>query len=76
MNAKRLILMSAMLMGGIAQLSTFNFQFSTCQAQTDVTSKYIDNPNFEARFAGWVNENMTFETNNSFKQKSGMVYMQ
>jgi len=45
-------------------------------AQTDVTNKYIDNPNFEARFAGWVNENMTFETNNSFKQKSGMVYMQ
>ena len=47
----------------------------TASAQKDVTSK-IDNPDFEARFAGWENANMTFQTNTSFKQKNGMVYME
>ena len=52
--------------------------FSThAAAQTNVTAKYIDNPNFEARFAGWDNVGgMTYQTNNSFKRKNGMVYME
>ena len=44
-------------------------------AQTDVTSK-IDNPNFEARFAGWENNGMLFQENNNFYKKNGMVYME
>ena len=76
MKTKRLFLISMMLMAGIAQLSTFNLQLSTCLAQTDVTKKYIDNPNFEARFAGWENNGMLFQTNNSFNGKNGMVYME
>ncbi|MBQ8968343.1 MAG: hypothetical protein IJ064_01220 [Bacteroidaceae bacterium] len=45
-------------------------------AQTDVTSKYIDNPNFEARFAGWVNTNMSFNTSKNFSGQDGMVFME
>lgn len=45
------------------------------QAQKDVTSK-IDNPNFEARFAGWENNGMSFQTNANFQGKDGMVYME
>ena len=68
--------MKRIVLTAIAIVSTFNFQLSTCLAQTDVTKKYIDNPDFEARFAGWENAGMTFQTNNSFKQKNGMVYME
>lgn len=45
------------------------------QAQTDVTHK-IDNPNFEARFAGWENNGMSYQANTSFSGKDGMVYME
>lgn len=48
----------------------------TTAAQTDVTNKYIDNPSFEARFSGWENNGMTFQTNKSFKKKAGMIYME
>ena len=44
-------------------------------AYTNVTTK-IDNPNFEARFAGWINNGMTFQTSNSFTQRNGMVWME
>ena len=47
----------------------------TVSAQTDVTSK-IQNPDFEARFAAWENNGMSFQTNNSFLRKEGMVYME
>lgn len=56
-------------------LSVFCF-LAAATAQTDVTGKYIDNPNFEARFAGWVNNGMLFQTNTSFGPKDGMVYME
>ena len=45
-------------------------------AQTNVTTKYIDNPNFEARFAGWVNENMSYNTSKNFAGQNGMVFME
>ena len=45
-------------------------------AQTEVTNKYIDNPDFEARFAGWVNENMSYNTSKSFAGQDGMVFME
>lgn len=54
------------------QLSIIN----CLSAQTDVTSKYIDNPNFEARFAGWVNTNMTFNTSKNYDGQDGMVFME
>lgn len=41
-----------------------------------VTSKYIDNPNFEARFAGWHNSGFYYVINNSFGEKNGQVYME
>ena len=41
----------------------------------NVTSK-IQNPSFEARFAAWENNGMTFQTNGSFLRKNGMVYME
>ena len=45
-------------------------------AQTDVTKKYIDNPDFEARFAGWENAGMTFNTSKGFTGQNGMVFME
>ena len=40
---------------------------SNASAQSNVTNKYIDNPNFEARFAGWTNNGMTYQTNKGFR---------
>ena len=45
-------------------------------ADTDVTSTYIENPDFEARFAGWNNNGFYFVTNPHFSRKHGMIYME
>ena len=45
-------------------------------ADTDVTSTYIENPDFEARFAGWDNNGFYFVTNSHFSRKHGMIYME
>lgn len=45
-------------------------------ADIDVTDTYVENPNFEARFAGWDNNGFFYVTNSSFGQKNGMVYME
>ena len=45
-------------------------------ADTDVTSTYIENPDFEARFAGWNNKGFYFVTNSHFGQKHGKIYME
>ena len=45
-------------------------------AQTNVTKKYIDNPDFEARFAGWENAGMSFNTSKGFAGQHGMVFME
>ncbi len=68
--------MKRIVLTAIAIVSTFNFQLSTCLAQTDVTSKYIDNPGFEARFAGWENAGMTFNTSKNYEGQDGMVFME
>lgn len=43
---------------------------------TDVTKTYIQNPDFSARFAGWRNNNMLYQTNKNFTLQSGEVYME
>ena len=45
-------------------------------ADTNVTGKYIDNPNFEARFAGWHNNGFFYVTNANFSQKNKNIYME
>ena len=45
-------------------------------ADTNVTGKYIDNPDFEARFAGWHNDGFFYVTNASFSQKNKNIYME
>ena len=45
-------------------------------ADTDVTSTYLENPDFESRFAGWINNGFYFQVNQSFGQKHGKVYME
>lgn len=45
-------------------------------ASRDVTNTYIENPGFEARFAGWINDGFYFVTNSSFSQKQGKIYME
>jgi len=45
-------------------------------AETDVTSTYIDNADFEARFAGWNNNGFYFVTNPNFSGKHGKIYME
>ncbi|MBQ9560612.1 MAG: hypothetical protein IJV08_11670 [Bacteroidaceae bacterium] len=69
MKAKKLLLVIAGLTTGFAHTPL-------CKAQTNVTTKYIDNPNFEARFAGWVNENMSYNTSKNFAGQNGMVFME
>ncbi len=57
---------------------------TAAQAQTDVTSTYIQNPDFSARYAAWLNEGSTkgavggfqHQTNSDFAGKSGEVYME
>jgi len=44
-------------------------------AQTDVTYK-ITNPDFESGDQGWVNSNLSSQTNSSFTQKHGTTYME
>lgn len=46
-------------------------------AQTNVTDKYIENPDFGARFAAWSNPGkFTYNVANNFNGKKGEVYME
>ena len=45
-------------------------------AQTDVTSSYMTNPDFENSTNGWVVSEMVPQTNNSFTKKNGNTYME
>lgn len=43
----------------------------------DVTSKYIQNPDFGARFAGWINPgSFTYNVANTFAKRNGEVWME
>ena len=46
------------------------------RADKDVTNSYIENPDFEARFAGWFNNGFYYVTNSSFSQKNNKIYME
>lgn len=46
------------------------------RADKDVTNSYIENPDFEARFAGWFNNGFNYVTNSSFSQKNNKIYME
>ena len=67
---KRILFILSLIVS--SQLSIVNYT----SAQNEVTNQYIDNPNFEARFAGWVNENITYNTSKSFTGQDGMVFME
>jgi len=67
---KKIILAALFLTGW--QLTPPNSLF----AQTEVTDTYIDNPNFEGRFAGWTNNGMYFQTSKAFDRQNGMVFME
>lgn len=45
-------------------------------ADKNVTSTYVVNPDFEARFAGWINNGFYYVTNSSFSKKHGKIYME
>ena len=45
-------------------------------ADTNVTNTYIENPDFEARFAGWINNGFYYVTNSNFSAKHGKIYME
>ncbi len=57
---------------------------SLAAAQTDVTDTYMQNPDFAARYAGWLDEGTTkgavggfwHQINSEFAGKSGEVYME
>lgn len=50
---------------------------TSVSAQTDVTSKYIANPDFGARFAAWVNPgSFTYNVGTNFEYKSGEVFLE
>ena len=54
------------------------FLLSTLGVMADksVTNTYVENPDFEARFAGWINNGFYYSTNSSFDQKHGKIYME
>ena len=61
------------LLLGVATL----FMAMTSYAREDVTSKYIDNPDFGARFAAWENPgSFTFNTASTFEKRNGEVWME
>ena len=45
-------------------------------ADKDVTNTYVENPDFEARFAGWDNNGFYYVTNSSFSKKHKYIYME
>lgn len=58
-------------------LSGLILMAGTASAQTDVTDKYIENPDFGARFAAWSNPGkFTYNVATNFSMKSGDVYME
>lgn len=62
---KSILLSGLILMSGAAS------------AQTNVTDKYIENPDFGARFAAWSNPGkFTYNIANNFDGKSGELYME
>lgn len=54
------------------------FLLSTLGVLADkyVTNTYVENPDFEARFAGWFNNGFYYVTNSSFSQKNNKIYME
>lgn len=72
MRRNHLLLVAALLLSGSAM------------AQTDVTNQYIQNADFGARYAGWINQGatagvqggFTHQTNASFSLKSGEIYLE
>ena len=54
------------------------FLLSTLGVMADksVTNTYVENPDYEARFAGWINNGFYYSTNSSFGQKHGKIYME
>lgn len=54
------------------------FLLSTLGVMADksVTNTYVENPDYEARFAGWINNGFYYATNSSFGQKHGKIYME
>lgn len=57
---------------------SFFFLLTTLGIMADksVTNTYIENPDYEARFAGWINNGFYYVTNSSFGQKHGKIYME
>ena len=56
---------------------TFAGILQTALAQQDVTSKYIENPNFEARFAAWSNPGkFTYQITDKFENRNGAIWME
>lgn len=49
---------------------------TAAQAQTNVTSRYVDNPDFESRFAGWHNDGFYYVTNKHFTKVKGNIFME
>lgn len=62
---KHIILFCSFMLGAIGMM-----------ADTNVTNTYIENPDFEARFAGWYNNGFYFVTNANFSRKHGKIYME
>ncbi len=49
----------------------------TAWAQQNVTDKYIENPDFEARFAAWSNPGkFTYQITDKFENRNGAVWME
>ncbi len=63
-------------MNKLTHLFLLLLPMTVAHAQENVTNQYVQNPDFEARFAGWTNKDFCFSINDEFSEKSGNIYMQ
>ena len=54
----------------------FLLTYINITADKNVTKTYVENPDYEARFAGWFNNGFYYATNSSFGQKQGKIFME
>lgn len=45
-------------------------------AQTEVSSQYVQDPSFEKKGEGWTIDNLSAQNNSSFTKKKGTIYME
>ena len=60
----------------IATCVVLGFSHYALSQEQDVTTKYLKNASFENKFTGWIQSGMQTQSNNSFTEKAGSIYVE